>query len=101
MVVFGILIEVAARGANFLLGLYIWLVIGSAVISWVNADPYNPIVRFLGRATEPVLAPVRERMRGLTQRTGLDFSPIVVILAVVFIQRLIAQVILPFALRLQ
>jgi len=101
MVVFGILIEVVAKGAYYLLGLYIWLVVGAVIISWVNADPYNPIVRFLGRVTEPVLAPIRERMRGLTMRVGLDFSPIVVVLAIVFIQRFIAQVIMPFAMRLQ
>ena len=101
MTVFGILIDVIARGAIFLIDLYVLLIIGAAIISWVNADPSNPIVRFLRRATEPVLGPVRLRMEGLSRRVGLDFSPLAVVLGLVFIQRILAQVVLPFAVRLQ
>jgi YggT family protein len=66
------------------LTIYIWIIIGRAVISWVNPDPYNPIVTFLYRATEPVLAPVRRLipMRGL----GIDIAPVIVILVIYFLQ---------------
>ena len=66
------------------LTIYIWIIIGRAVISWVNPDPYNPIVTFLYRATEPVLAPVRRLIpiRGL----GIDIAPVIVILVIYFLQ---------------
>jgi YggT family protein len=72
-----------AKLLNFALSAYIWVVIGRAVISWVNADPYNPIVQFLVRATEPLLARIR---RFLPIMGGLDLSPMILILAVVFLQ---------------
>ena len=68
---------------NFALSAYVWIVIGRAVISWVNADPYNPVVRFLVQATEPLLARIR---RVLPIMGGLDLSPMILILAVVFLQ---------------
>ena len=68
---------------------YIWIVIGRALISWVNPDPYNPIVTFLFRATEPVLAPIRRLIpiRGL----GIDISPIVVIMIIYFLQTFLVK----------
>jgi len=72
-----------AKLLNFALSAYIWVVIGRAVISWVNADPYNPIVQFLVRATEPLLERIR---RFLPIMGGLDLSPMILILAVVFLQ---------------
>ena len=66
---------------------YMWILIIRAMISWVSPDPYNPIVRFLYRVTEPVLGPIRERlpMRGM----NLDFSPIVVLLVIYFLRELV------------
>ena len=76
-------LDAAATLLNYVLSAYIWIVIGRAVISWVNADPYNPIVRFLVQATEPLLLRIR---RFLPVMGGLDLSPMVLILAVMFIQ---------------
>jgi YggT family protein len=59
---------------------YFWIIIARALLSWVNPDPFNPIVRFLYRATEPVLRPIRRRLP--TFAIGLDLSPLVVILAI-------------------
>lgn len=61
---------------------YIWIIIARAILSWVNPDPYNPIVRFLYRATEPLLRPIRYRM---PIAMGLDLSPVVLILVLYFI----------------
>ncbi len=61
-----------------------WIIIIRALISWVNPDPWNPVVQFLHRATEPVLAPIRRWLP--TWRWGIDFSPLVVILAIYFAQ---------------
>ncbi len=72
-----------AKLLNFALSAYIWIVIGRAVISWVNADPYNAIVRFLVQATEPLLMRIR---RVIPPMGGLDLSPMILILGIVFLQ---------------
>jgi YggT family protein len=70
-----------------LLSLYTWVIIAAALISWVNPDPYNPVVKFLRRVTEPVLRPIRNVLA--RYQTGLDFSPLVAILIIQFIQRVV------------
>lgn len=82
---------------DYLLWAYIWIIIIRALLSWVNPDPWNPIVRFLYRVTEPVLRPIRRR---LPWQTGIDFSPILVILALVFLQRFLVPVLVQAAYRL-
>jgi YggT family protein len=81
---------------NYLLWAYMWVLIIRALISWVNPDPWNPIVQFLNRITEPVLRPVRQRL----PMTGIDFSPIIVILAIMFLQRFLVPVLVQAAYRL-
>ncbi|OIP87095.1 MAG: hypothetical protein AUK24_09935 [Syntrophaceae bacterium CG2_30_49_12] len=84
-----------ARILDMGLTLYMWIIIFRAVISWVNPDPYNPIVMFLHRITEPVMAPVR---RWLPLRNiGIDLSPIIVILAIVFLQNFLIRSLVQFA----
>jgi len=80
------------------LSLYMWIIIGRAVISWVNPDPYNPIVRFLNSVTEPVLYPIRRRLP--LHFGGIDFSPIIVILAIIFAQSFLVQTLYQFAARM-
>jgi YggT family protein len=87
---------------NTVLSLYMWMVIIRALLSWVNPDPYNPIVRFLNSATDPVLWRVR-RWMGLRLHMamgGLDFSPIVVIIAIYFLQSFLVQSLRDLAARL-
>jgi YggT family protein len=84
------LIEALAAVVNMLLTIYMWIVIARAVISWVNADPHNPIVRFLYSATEPVLYRLR-RALPLYAAGGIDFSPILVFVAILFLQRFLVQ----------
>jgi YggT family protein len=85
MFVLGNLILAIANILDIVLSLYMWVVIIAALISWVNPDPYNPVVRFLHSVTEPVFRPIR-RLIGF--RLGpIDISPLVVILAIIFIQR--------------
>jgi len=66
---------------------YIYIIVARALISWVSPDPYNPVVRFLYRATEPVLRPVREMLP--ISRMGIDFSPMIVILGLILLMRVI------------
>ena len=77
------LLNAVAYILKIVLDIYMWVIIARAVLSWVNPDPYNPIVRFLYRATEPVLYRVR---RVLPDMGGLDLSPLVVLLAIFFLQ---------------
>jgi YggT family protein len=78
-----------AQLADFLLTAYMWIIIGRAVISWVNADPHNPIVRFLYEATEPVLSRIRRLLP--MSMGGIDFSPMILILAIMFLQSFLIQ----------
>lgn len=80
------------------LTLYMWIIIGRAIISWVNPDPYNTIVRFLYAVTEPVLYTIRRRLP--TSFGGFDFSPIIVILAIYFFQAFVVESLLQFAVQL-
>ena len=84
------LIEAVAGVLNMVLWLYMWVIIIQAVVSWVNADPYNPIVRFLYNVTEPVLYRVRRALPFL-RASSIDFSPIVVFIAIFFLQTFLVQ----------
>jgi YggT family protein len=89
------LIVALAKIIDMGLTLYLWLIIGRAIISWVNPDPYNPIVTFLYRVTEPVMAPIRRLipMRGM----GIDISPIIVIMIIYFLQMFLVKTIIQIA----
>ncbi len=80
------------------LTLYMWIVIARAILSWVNPDPYNPIVRFLYTATEPVLDAIRRRLP--VYFGGIDFAPMVVILIIMFLDRFLVQSLAGMAMRL-
>lgn len=81
-----ILIKSIFQVVDLFLTIYIWIIIARCIISWVNPSPYHPVVRFLYRATEPVLAPAR---RLIPPIAGLDVSPIVVIFLIYLIQNLL------------
>lgn len=75
----GIIFESLISIVNLVFQIYLFIVIGRALISWVNPDPYNPIVRFLHNATDPVLYRIRRIIP--LQFGGFDFSPIILLLA--------------------
>lgn len=83
MFIIGNLIAALAEVINWVLWAYIWIIIARAIVSWVSPDPYNPIVQFLHRATEPVLRPIRRRLPDMP----IDFSPMIVIIVIIFLQR--------------
>jgi YggT family protein len=89
MFVLGNFIAAAAHIIDIALTLYMWIIIIRAVLSWVNPDPYNPIVRLLYQVTEPVMALVRRwiPLRGM----GIDFSPLIILLAIVFLQSFLVK----------
>lgn len=69
--------------------IYTMIVIGRALVSWVNPDPYNPIVRFLYNATEPVLARIRRFLP--LQIGGFDLTPIALLIALAVVEQLLLQ----------
>mgnify|MGYP001257534172 FL=1 len=83
-----------AKVLNMILSLYVWLIIGRALSSWFSPDPYNPIVQFLYRSTEPLLSPIRNVLPYLG---GIDFSPIVLLLAIEFFKSFLVNLLLDIA----
>lgn len=83
MFIFSNFLAAVAGVINMVLSIYVWVILGRVIISWVNADQYNPIVRFLYEITEPPLAFIR---RYLPNMGGFDFSPLILILAIMFLQ---------------
>lgn len=73
-----------ASMVDFLFGAYMWIIIGRALISWVNPDPYNPIVKFLREVTDPVLNRIRRYIP--LAAGGIDFSPMILIAAIIFMR---------------
>jgi YggT family protein len=99
MFVAGNLILAVAKLLELVLWAYFWIIIARAVLSWVNPDPYNPIVRFLYRVTEPVLRPIRYRLPTLAM--GLDLSPMIVLLAIYFLESFVVGSLRDLALSLR
>ena len=79
------LLVALAEIVHYILWLYMWVIIIRALISWVNPDPWNPIVRFLYQVTEPVLRPIRALVPP-RKLGGLDLSPMIAILLLVFLK---------------
>lgn len=75
-----------AKVLSILLTIYQYIILGSVIISWVNADPRNPIVRFLRQSTEPVFRPLRRLLPQALFRTGIDFTPLVAWLLLLLIE---------------
>lgn len=88
-----------AKILDIVLVLYMWVIIIRALLSWVSPDPHNPIVQFLYSVTEPVLARVRQLIP--ISGMGIDFSPIIVILAIIFLQSFLVTSLQRFAMQLQ
>ena len=88
-----------AKVLDIVLTIFMWIVIARAVLSWVSPDPYNPIVRFIHKVTEPVLFQIRRRIP--VNFGGIDFSPIIVFLAIIFMQRFVVHSIYGLAQSLQ
>lgn len=89
-----------ARILEMLLTIMYWLVLIRALISWVNPDPYNPIVQFLYKVTEPVLYPIRKSLP-FSLRIGIDISAIIAFLAIMFLKSFLVTTLLDLAMRIR
>ncbi len=97
MFIAGNILQGLAHVLDTVLFVYMWLIILRALVSWVNPDPWNPIVQFLARATDPVLIVIRRRV-GLLG--GIDVSPILAILLIMFLQYAVVHTIRDLGLML-
>ncbi|MEW6602283.1 MAG: YggT family protein [Nitrospirota bacterium] len=98
MFIFGNLFHAVALILDSILSIYMWIIIISALLSWVNPDPYNPIVRFLHSVTDPVLKPIRRKL-GFSM--GIDISPMIVILIIMFFKYFIVASIYDMGARMK
>lgn len=99
MFIFGNLLLGVAKVLDMVLTIYLWVVVISAVMSWFSPDPYNPLVRIIRSITEPAYRPIR---RFLGARLGMiDFSPIIVIIAIIFIKTVFVTSLIEFAYKLK
>ncbi|WP_029523404.1 YggT family protein [Persephonella sp. KM09-Lau-8] len=92
-------IEAVSRILDIALTIYMWIVIISALLSWVNPDPHNPIVRFLYNATEPVYRKIRKIIP--TVYGGIDIAPIIVLFIIMFLQYFLVPSLHELAIRLR
>ena len=84
---------------DWLLNAYLWIVIISVLLTWVNPDPRNPIVRFLYSVTEPVLGQIRRRFP-FVMVGNFDLSPIVLIFTIRFLQTVVVSSLFELAVRI-
>ena len=100
MFVFSNLITALATILDSVLFIYMIVVFGAVIISWVGANPYNPIVRFLRQATDPLFYFLRRKMPFLV--VGMvDFTPFVVILILIFLRQFVVVTLIELAVRLK
>jgi len=97
--IFSFFFSALALVLHYIISFFMILVIARAVLSWVSPDPYNPIVRFINNSTEPVLQPVRRRLPLVY--SGMDFSPLVVILALIFLDSFLVPTLTELAVRIR
>jgi len=98
MFIIGNFIIAMANVLDIIFTIYSFIVIIAAVISWVNPDPYNPIVRFLYRVTEPLLRPIRKL---LPFRLPVDISPLILLFLIYFLQRFLVSSLIELGYRIK
>ncbi len=86
-----------ARMVELILSILYWLILIRALVSWVNPDPFNPLVQFLNRTTEPILQPIRRFLPPM----GIDISPIIAFLAIIFLKSFLVATLFDLGMRLR
>jgi len=99
MFIAGNFITALAEVIGLILNFYMWVIIIRALISWVNPDPYNPVVQLLYKVTEPVLNPIRRLIPAYS--IGIDLSPLIVILIIIFLRSFLVMSLVQLAQRMQ
>jgi len=98
MFVLKTLLEAVAGTLHILISIYIWIIIIQAVISWVRPDPFSPIVQILNKLTLPVYRILRGKIP--TVFGGVDIAPLIIVIALEFLDRFLPVVLFQIAVRL-
>ena len=96
MFVLSNLLYAFSQVVDIALSVFYWMILIRALLSWVNPDPFNPIVQFLQRATDPILEPIRRILPPL----AIDVSPILAFLGIVFLKSFLVQTLRDLAFRM-
>ncbi|MEK7279083.1 MAG: YggT family protein [Nitrospirota bacterium] len=97
MFILGNFLHAFAKILDMALYFFMWVIIIRSLITWVNPDPYNPIVQFMTRVTEPILSPIRRFLP--TYRIGVDLSPFIAILIIYFMRDFLIRTLMEIAIR--
>ncbi len=100
MFVFSNFLGALAHIVDIILTIIYWLILIRALISWVNPDPFNPIVQFLYKTTDPILYPIR-KLLPFSLKFGIDISPIIAFLIIIFLKSFLVQTLIDLSFRLQ
>lgn len=100
MFIFANFLTALANVLDIILTALYWLILIRALISWVNPDPYNPIVQFLQKTTEPILHYLR-KILPFNLRIGIDLSPLIAVLIIIFLKSFLVRTLIDFAYRLK
>ncbi|MDR3319382.1 MAG: YggT family protein [Desulfovibrio sp.] len=100
MIVLSNALSAVAAVLGALLNLYFWIIIISAVLSWIKPDPYNPVVRALRVMTESVFYRVRKWLP-FTYVGGIDFSPLVVLIVIELVNNIVIASMYQYALTMR
>lgn len=101
MSILGNLLIAIAKVIDIVVGLYTLLIAGAVILSWIRPDPTNPIVRFIHLATEPVFSKLRRHLPSFLSRSGIDWTPMIVIILLVFLQTFLSGTLLDWGLGLK
>lgn len=97
----GLLLIAFAKLLGTILQLYTYVILGAVIVSWVNADPYNPIVRMLRQLTEPVFYAARRLLPASVARMGVDLSPMIVLFAIFMAREVVVVLLYEWGMRLR
>lgn len=98
MFVFGNLIAALADLANGFLSIYTWVILIRVLLSWVNPDPFNPIVQFLVRVSDPYLDLFR---RIIPPIGAIDISPMIALLVLQVVQHFLVRTLMDLSVRVR
>ena len=97
MFILGDFFSALAYVVNVILTVMVCLIFVRALLSWVNPDPFNPIVQFLQRTTDPVLEPIRRLLPPL----AIDLSPVIAFFGIQFLNRFLVKILVDLAAHCQ
>ena len=93
-------VSAVARVADIAVNIFIWLIVIRAIVSWISVDPFNPIVQFLHKSTDPVLVPIR-KLLPFSLKWSVDITPVIAVLALIFAQSFVIGSLYDIATRLR